>query len=156
MLDMKNLSRRTFLDSGKKILAFIPFVNIIGCIPDQSLKLSPEDSLRKLIHVIGPWTLEEKPIAEDFSNRFLQANHIVSQYLPASADIIQKLSSRFSNDDFAVKEIDLIELSSKEQDLIKILGMQIYDLIEVRFYVSEIPPWGQCIGDPYWHTKVLN
>lgn len=151
---MNKLSRRKFLDSGMKVLAFIPFINIVGCIQDRSSIPSPEDSLKKLIYVMGPWTLSDKPAAEDFANRFVQADHIVSQYLPQSADIIQKLSSRFSDNDFAVKEIDLNKLDPEERDLIVALGKQLYDLIEMRFYVSKIPPWDQCIGDALWHTKV--
>jgi hypothetical protein len=151
---MKNISRRIFLDSLKKVLTIIPFANIIGCIQDPGSRINPEDALKNLIFVIGPWTKEDIALAEDFANRFLQAAHIVSQYLPKSADTIQKLASRFSDEDLAAEEIDLNILPTEEQEIMKALGMQLYDLIEVRFYVSQMPEWGQCIGDPLWHTKI--
>lgn len=150
---MKKITRRLFLDSTKKFLAFLPFVNVIGCTQDQSSKLSPEDSLKKLIYVIGPWTKEDNLIAEDFANRFIKASQIVSQFIPKSSTTIQNLSARFSEEDFAVREIDLDRLSIKERELLIALGKQLYDLVEVRFFVAKVPSWGQCIGDPLWHTK---
>jgi len=150
---MKKISRRLFLDSGKKMITLIPLINVMGCFQNQSEKINPEDSLKKLILVIGPWTREEQSKAEEFANRFVKADPVVSQFLPEFSELMQSLGTHFSNNDFALPEINFEEFSVEERELLLSLSRVLYDFVEVRFYVSEIPPWGQCIGDPNWHTN---
>ncbi|MEN8194643.1 MAG: hypothetical protein ABFS12_17615 [Bacteroidota bacterium] len=150
---MKKITRRLFLNQSTKFLAFIPFVNIISCIPDHDTVLSPEDSLKKLIFNIGPWAPEDIQIAEDFARRFLKTDFI-SQYLPKSDKIIQSLSNRLPGEDQAVNNIDLNNIPKDEQEILKKLAKQLYSFVEVRFYVSNAPPWGQCIGNSKWHTRI--
>ena len=62
------VTRRRFVIQSSRLLAFIPFAGTIGCISDTVSELSPEDSLKKLIYIIGPWTVEDQIIAEDFTS----------------------------------------------------------------------------------------
>jgi len=150
---MENITRRRFIDQSTKLLAFIPLVNVIACISDNDSVLSPEDSLKKLIFIIGPWTIEDKPIAEDFAKRFLKTAHI-DQYLPNSEKLVQGLAKQFSNETLAIKDIDLKKLSESEQKLLIDLSQQIHSFLEVRFYISNEPLSGECQGDPKWHTQI--
>lgn len=146
------VTRRRFVIQSSRLLAFIPFAGIIGCISDTDSKLSPEDSLKKLIYIIGPWTVEDQSIAEDFAKRFLATDY-ANQYLPKSVKLIQSLSKQISKETTAVKEIDLSNIPIEEQELLVTLTKQLYSFVEVRFYVSNEPPWGQCQGNAMWHTR---
>lgn len=151
---INNVTRRTFLDLGSKFLAFIPMAHIIGCIPERNSKLSPENALKKLIFVIGPWNEKDILIAEDFVKRFFKAPYVIGQYLPESANLIQNLAVRFPDNTMAVETIDLKNLPVKEQEFLIALGKGLYSLVEVRFFVAAIPPWGQCQGSSQWQTQV--
>jgi hypothetical protein len=153
MITIEKISRRHFLNTGGKFLAFIPFAGIISCIPNSGSKLSPEDSLKKLIFIIGPWVFADKSVDEGFTDRFLKSDHI-NQYLPKSARLIQSLSDRFPDNSWAIDHINLKGLSKGEQELLVGLTKQLYSFVEVRFYVSKEPTWGQCHGDSKWHIKV--
>ena len=150
---MENITRRRFVIQSSKLLAFIHFASVIGCISDTDSKLSPEDSLKKLIYIIGPWTLEDQLIAEDFASRFLKTDH-AKQYLPISVKLIQSLSKQISEETMAVKEINIDKIPKEEQELLINLSKQLYSFVEVRFYVSNEPPWGHCQGDSKWHTRI--
>lgn len=150
---MENLTRRRFVIQSSKLLAFIPFAGVIGCISDTRSKLSPEESLKRLIYIIGPWNLDDQLIAEDFAKRFL-ATDFANQYLPKSVALIQSLSKLVLKETESVKEIDLDNLPREEQELLITLTQQLYSFIEVRFYVSNEPPWGECQGDSKWHTRI--
>jgi len=153
MISIKNVTRRHFLNRGSKFLAIIPLTGVIGCVPDQDTSQSPENALKKLIFLIGPWTHDQKLIAENFADRFLKADHIILQYLPKSAKLIQYLSDRFPNNTWAVDQINLREIPQDEQELLNALATQLYSFVEVRFYVSNEPTWGLCQGDSKWHTR---
>ncbi len=99
------------------LLAFIPFAGVIGCIPEAESKLGAEESLNRLIYIVGPWALEDQSIAEDFAKRFLATGY-ATQYLPKSVDLIQSLSEQISNETTAVKEIDLGNIPIEEQELL--------------------------------------
>lgn len=150
---MENITRRRFVVQSSKLLAFIPFVGVIGCISDKDSTLSSEDSLKRLIYIIGPWSIEDNLIAEDFARRFLKTVH-AGQYLPKSNKLIQSLSKHISEETMAVKEIDLNNIPKEEQEILIALLEQLYSFVEVRFYASKIPPWGHCQGDPLWHTRM--
>jgi len=109
MKTIEKVSRRQFLNTGGKFLAFIPFAGIISCLPNSGSRLSPEDSIKKLIFLIGPWTFKEKSVAEDFAERFLKADH-VNQYLPRSAKIVQNLAGRFPDNSWAIDNVNLQQL----------------------------------------------
>ena len=150
---MESIKRRRFVIQSSRILAFIPLANITGCISDTGSKLSSEDSLKKLIYIVGPWTVKDQLIAEDFANRFLKSHH-VDQYLSNSVDLIQSLSKQISEETIAVDEINLDNLQEEQQQLLIDLSKQIYSFVEVRFYVANEPPWGVCQGNPRWHTRI--
>jgi len=152
MKTLEKVSRRQFLNTGGKFLAFIPFTGIISCIPDSGSRLSPEESLKKLIFLIGPWIFEGKSVAEDFADRFLKSDH-VKQYLPKSGKIIQSLAGRFPNNTWAIDHINLKDLPKEKQELLVGLTKQIYSFVEVRFYVSKEPAWGLCQGNNMWQTR---
>lgn len=150
---MENLTRRRFVIQSSKILAFIPFAGVIGCISDTDSKLSPEDSLKRLIYIFGPWAIDDILIAEDFVRRFLKTDH-ANQYLSKSVQLIQSLSKQVSEETMTVNEIDLGTLPEEEQETLKGLSKQLYSFVEVRFYVSKEPPWGECQGNSNWHTRI--
>jgi hypothetical protein len=150
---MRNINRRKFVIQSSKLLAFIPFAGVIGCISDKDLTLSPEDSLKRLIYIIGPWTIDDHLIAEDFARRFLKTVH-ADQYLPKSNKLIESLSKFISEETMDVKEIDLNKLPKEEQEILMDLLKQLYSFVEVRFYASNYPPWGQCQGNSNWHTRI--
>jgi hypothetical protein len=150
---MESIKRRQFVIQCSRILAFIPLANITACISDTGSKLSSEDSLKKLIYIVGPWTVEDQLIAEDFANRFLESHHAI-QYLSNSVDLIQSLSKQISEETIAVDEINLDNLPEEQQQLLIDLSKQIYSFVEVRFYVANEPPWGVCQGNPRWHTRI--
>jgi len=150
---MENISRRRFVIQSSKLLAFIPIVSFVGCISDQDSKLSPEDSLKRLIYIIGPWTIEENLISENFAKRFLKTDH-AKQHLPTSVKLIQSLSKQIIEETQAVKEVKLDNLTKEEQEVLINLSKQIYSFVEVRFYVSSEPSWGECQGNSLWHTRI--
>ena len=150
---MENITRRRFVIQSSKLLAFIPFAGVIGCISDTDSKLNSEDSLKRLIYIIGPWSLEDNLMAEDFARRFLKTDH-ANQYLSKSVKLIQSLSKQVSEETIAVDEVNLGVLPEEEQKTLIDLSKQLYSFVEVRFYVSNEPPLGYCQGDPKWHTRV--
>ena len=87
----------------------------------EANKLSAEESLKRLIYIVGPWTLEDHSIAEDFTNRFLITD-FAKEYLPKSVDLLQSLSKQIAKESAEVKEIDLGKLPLEEQDLIMTLS----------------------------------
>lgn len=150
---MEDITRRRFVIQSSKLLAFIPFAGVIGCISNTDLKLSPKDSLKRLIYIIGPWREEDQLIAENFAKRFLKANH-ADQYLSKSVKLIQSLFKQISEETMTVKEIDLDTIPKEEQEILMNLSEQLYSFVEVRFYVSNEPPWGHCQDNSMWHTRI--
>ena len=154
-ITMENVTRRRFVVQSSKLLAFMPFVGVIGCISDKDTTLSSEDSLKRLIYMIGPWSIDDNLIAEDFAKRFLRTPH-ADKYLQKSVQLIKSLSRQIPKGPMAVKEVDLNSMHKEEQELLVSLTQELYGFIEVRFYASKVPPWGHCQGDPMWHTRVPN
>lgn len=150
---MENLARRKFVIQSSKLLAFIPFAGVIGCISDSDSKLSPEDSLKRIIYIIGPWIIEDYLIAEDFAKRFLNTDY-ANQYLPKSVGLIHSLSKQIIEKPMIVKEINLDKITKEELKVLINLSKQLYSFVEVRFYTSNEPPWGQCQGNSKWHTRI--
>jgi hypothetical protein len=136
--------RRDFL----KLLAALPVVYMIGCEAgetppaDMSQLPSAEDSLRKLIRLLGPW--DDKASAEDFIRRFLGSEAAVAPYLPDKGLSIRTLARRFPDSAGPLDTVNLKEIPEPERELLLELTRQLYSFIEIRFLVSKEPPWGEC------------
>jgi hypothetical protein len=103
-------------------------------------------ALGRLVLALGPWTAEHGARADEFVGRFLAADHMVGLYLPQSSAAVESLARRFPDGAMAVGEVDLAELPDEERELLVGITQQLYSLIEVRFFVSREPPWGECLG----------
>ena len=108
--------------------------------------------IKKLIYILGPWKGDELHLYEDYIRRFMQSGHPGS-YIPKLAKTIQSLASSLPDDDQIVDEIELSKHSDEEQEVLLDLTQRIYNFVGVQFYASGLPRWGQCVGDPLWHTK---
>ena len=146
------LNRRRFLELSAKAALSLPVISLTDIVQASAFPLNPEDSLKKLILVLGPWSAKEKEKAEDFAERFLNAKHAVEPYLPGSGELLQRLASRFPAKSALVAKINLKELPAKERELLLALTRQLYGFTEVRFAAAGAPPWGECQGDPLFHT----
>ncbi|UCC84762.1 MAG: hypothetical protein JSW46_07535 [Gemmatimonadota bacterium] len=146
--------RRQFV----KLVASLPVAFAFGCDTERyrsaadAPPLSPEESLRKLVLMLGPWRAGDTG-AEDFAARFVASSYAGGQYLPGSAEMVQSLARRFPDGEMAVSEVDLGQLPADERQLLLNLVSHIYSLIEVRFFVANEPPWGACQGDRTRHTR---
>jgi hypothetical protein len=149
-----DLERRELL----RILVTLPVGLAVGCklgdpeSADLSNLSSPEESLRHLIQVLGPWPEAERQAAERFAERFLAAPHAVAPFLPDSGELVQSLAARFPAGVFAVPEIVLEDLPPSERELMLSLTQYLYSLVEVRFHVAGEPAWGLCPEDRLRHT----
>jgi hypothetical protein len=135
------LKRREFI----QVLMSLPLGYAVACAPER--RSPAQQSLRKLVLVTGPWPDERRSQAEEFAERFLAADHVVGLYLPKSGAVIESLAARFPDGAMAVGETDLESLPTDERTVLIELVQQLYSLLEVRFYVSNEPPWGECQGD---------
>jgi hypothetical protein len=152
---MENITRRRFVIQSSRILAFIPIAGVIGCLSEADSKKAAEESLKVLIYIVGPWTLDDQSIAEDFAERFLATDY-ANQHLSKSVDLVKSLSKQIQKKPAVVKEIDLNNLPEDEKESLVTLTKQLYSLVEIRFYVSNEPTWGACQGNPKWHTRIPN
>jgi len=150
---MSDWDRREFL----KFLPSLPIVIAIGCGSEGEKTAvkgplqSPEESLKKLIRILGPWSTQEE--AQDFADRFVNSAHAATMNLSESGDAIQTLAARFSDDSLTANKVGLRDLPAREKDFLLGLVKQIYSFTEVRFVVCKEPQAGQCQGDISWHTK---
>ena len=92
---MENITRRRFVIQSSRLLAFIPLAGVISCAGET--KLSAQESLKRLIYIIGPWSQADQSMAEDFANRFLETP-FAKPYLPKSVSLIQSLSKQLQFD----------------------------------------------------------
>jgi hypothetical protein len=147
-------SRRAIL----RFLLTLPLALFFGCKSRVQTSIveapapNPEEALRLLILLVGPWDEGQRKPAEDFARRFLTAENAVSPYLPASAAVVQSLAGRFPAGAMAVGEIDLAALPEEERELLLQLTRQLYTYVEVRLLVNGEPPWGECQKDPLRYT----
>ncbi len=148
-----NLNRRQFLNVGSKLVLTLPVAYAFGCASDKTLLPNPEDSLKKLIFLLGPWSTSEKEKANDFAKRFLKSKPATAPYLPESEKLVQSLAKHFPAESMAIHQINLQTIQAKERELLVTLTKQIYSYVEVRFYVANEPLWGHCQGDRLWHTR---
>ena len=150
---MRKMERREFLAYGMSSLVFIPLTGIAACSSGKAPVRSPEESLKKLILILGPWKKADKAFAEDYMQGFMQTESVLGKYLPASGKIIQDLARHFDDENPETAEIRLDRLSSDERAVLLDLTKEIYNFVDVQLYAAHMPAWGQCIGDPLWHTK---
>jgi hypothetical protein len=142
-----------------QLLATAPLACALGCDLDrgkQTAKTSAstaEESLKRLIRHLGPWTPAQKRGADDFAVRFVNSELFGGSYLPESAELIQSLANRLPTDVMAAGKINLGELPVKERELLVQLVEQIYSFVEVRFQMSDQLPFGQCLGNRKAYTK---
>lgn len=147
---MEKINRRQFVIQTSRVLAFLPLVGIVGC--GTGTEPDPDDSLRRLMYILGPWPVEDKVTAENFVDRFLNTDFAQS-YLQESVSLVQSLARQVSKENSAVMEVDLSQLAETHQALLLSLTQQLYSFVEVRFYTINEPPWGQCQGNPKWHMR---
>jgi hypothetical protein len=115
--------------------------------------LSSEQSLKKLILILGPWSATEQGEGEDFAGRFLASKVTSGSYLPDSAELVQSLARRFADGTVSVNEIKLGELPLEERTVLLNLAKQIYSLTETRFMMTGQPAVGECQDDATMHTR---
>jgi len=155
------MKQNTFLERREvlKVLLTLPVGLTVGCElggPESADSLplpSPEDSLTRLIQLLGPWSEAESGATERFAERYLTAQHAVGTLFPGSSELIRSLASRFPADAIGVREVDLNGLPPEERELLLTLVKQLYNFVEVRFLVSGEPPWGECPEDRLHHTQ---
>jgi len=141
------LRRREFI----QVLMSLPLGYALGCAVER---MTPgQQSLHELVLALGPWPTTDRARAEEFAARFLAADDVVGLYLPESSSLILSLARRFPDGAMAVGEVDLEALPDGERELLVGLTQQIYSIIEVRFYVSSEPPWGECLGGRERYTQ---
>jgi hypothetical protein len=148
------LKRREFLE----ILMALPLGTAIACSseagrPLSDVPVSAQEAMKKLVRVLGPWSDAEAAQAEDFAHRFVAASHVVGSYFQESRAGLESLAARFPDGTMAEGELDVGGLPAEERELAVQLTRDLYSLVEVRFFVSNIPPWGECLGDRTWHTR---
>lgn len=147
------LNRRRFLKVLASLPISLPMVSTAGYAAKlieatvSGQILSPEESLKKLVLLLGPWSAVEREKSEDFARRFMKSGHVVGPYFPEASKLVQSLASRFPAGTSASKEIDLRKLPPKERALLMNLTKQLYNFIEVRFLISDEPQWGECQTD---------
>ena len=149
-----DLKRREFLE----ILMALPLGAAMACgtesgRPLSDVPLASQEAMKKLVRVLGPWSEAETARAESFAQRFVAASHIVGSYFGESRAALESVAARFPDGAMAVAEIELGNLPADERELVLQLTRDLYSLVEVRFFVSSVPPWGECIGDRTWHTR---
>jgi hypothetical protein len=146
-----DLDRREFV----QLMVALSAGFAIGCESNESRpgagSLSPaEESLLALVLALGPWPESDRAKAEDFAGRFVA--YAGGLYLSESTNVVQSLANRLPADAMALTELDLKDLTAEERELTIQLTQQLYSFIEVRFYVANEPPWGECLGDRTRYT----
>jgi hypothetical protein len=142
------LRRREFI----QVLLSLPLGYAVACAGDG--RAQGQQSLGKLVLALGPWSPDDRELAEEFVRRFLAAEHIVGLYLPESSAVIQSLTQRFPEGAMSVGDVDLATLSAEEREFVVGFTQQLYSLVEVRFFVSNEPRWGVCLGERTRYTQV--
>ncbi len=136
-----SLKRREFI----QVLMSLPLGYAVGCAAERRSPV--QESLGKLVLALGPWPADDRERAEEFVGRFLAAEHIVGLYMPESNAVIRRLARRFPDGAMALTELDMAALPAEEREFALQLVQQLYSLVEVRFYVSTEPRWGECLGE---------
>ncbi len=136
-----SLKRREFI----QVLMSLPLGYAVGCSAER--RSPAQESLGKLVLALGPWSADDRERAEEFVGRFLAAEHIVGLYMPESNAVIRRLARRFPDGAMALMELDMAALPAEEREFALQFVQQLYSLVEVRFYISNEPRWGECLGE---------
>ena len=150
---MRKIDRREFNVQTTKVIAGITLYQFIGC-EEEINTISKEENLKKLVMAFGPWPLKERSIAEEFANRFIRASHLSQNHLEKSAELVNKIANKLPKNGLAIESMDLGKFSVEENELIMTLCMQLYNLVEVRYYISNMPQFGECQVDALFYTKL--
>lgn len=154
----RKLQRRQFLQAVISQPVSIPLLFILGCDSLHETntflasQLNPQNSLKKLILLLGPWPADQREKAENFAARFLKAEHAAGPYLSGSSRLVQSLARKFAEGTMAVKQIDLRKLPAKERALLTDLTRQLYSFVEIRLLICKEPPQGECQSDRIRYT----
>ena len=141
------LKRREFI----QVLLSLPLGYAVACSREQ--RPLEQESLSRLVLALGPWSADDRELAEEFVGRFLAAEHMVGLYLPESSTVIQSLARRFPEGVMSVGDVDLATLSEEEREFVVGFIQQLYSLVEVRFFISNEPRWGLCLGERTRYTQ---
>ena len=141
------LKRREFI----QVLLSLPLGYAVACSRGQ--RPLEQESLSRLVLALGPWSADDRELAEEFVGRFLAAEHMVGLYLPESSAVIQSLAQRFPEGVMSVRDVDLATLSEEEREFVVGFIQQLYSLVEVRFFISNEPRWGLCLGERTRYTQ---
>ena len=141
------LKRREFI----QVLLSLPLSYAVACSGEE--RTVEQESLRRLVLALGPWSADDRELAEEFVGRFLAAEHMVGLYLPESSTVIQRLARRFPEGVMSVGDVDLATLSEEEREFVVGFIQQLYSLVEVRFFISNEPRWGACLGERTRYTQ---
>ncbi len=139
----RGLPRRNFLVT----VSLAPLAIALGCGRGAGPAEAGE-ALRRFIYAIGPWTVDQRAVAEEFVDRFLAANGVAGDLLEHGV-VAENLASEqpFRDGPWALDELDLSPLSKAERELLLDLVTQIYGLLEVHHvHVAGIPNLGVCAG----------
>ncbi len=148
-------NRRKFIGAVASLAAAAPFFrkpDLFAAVTKEPSP-TPEESLRRLVLVLGPWKRKERKKAEEFAARFVRSKHNSAQYLSGSKEQLVSLAKHFPDDAIAVEKVELDGLPAKEKELLLGLTGQIYSLVEVRFGLIGEPPQGSCLPDRMVYTK---
>ena len=141
------LKRREFI----QVLLSLPLSYAVAC-PEEERTVEQE-SLSRLVLALGPWSADDRELAEEFVGRFLATEHMVGLYLPDSSAVIQGLARRFPEGVMSVGDVDLATLPEEEREFVVGFIQQLYSLVEVRFFISNEPRWGVCLGERTRYTQ---
>lgn len=150
---MRKITRRDFNLQITKAIAGISIYQFIGCKDEVKLLSKKEENLKKLVIAFGPWTQNDISIAEDFANRFVKASHLSENHLENSADLVNSISDKLPKNAIALDALELRIFSAEEYEFVIILCKQIYNLVEVRYFVSNMPIFGECQVDELFYTQ---
>ena len=141
------LKRREFI----QVLLSLPLSYVVACSGEE--RTVEQESLSRLVLALGPWSADDRELAEEFVGRFLAAEHMVGLYLPESSTVIQRQARRFPEGVMSVGDVDLATLSEEEREFVVGFIQQLYSLVEVRFFISNEPRWGACLGERTRYTQ---
>jgi len=150
-----NYSRRDFL----KFLSLLPIGFMFGCGSESedgeetSEQLETEESFKKLILALGPWSSNQKAEAENFAERFVAASGNTDPYPDG---LIQKIAGRIPDRSIKLKKIDLGNFPEGERKLLIQFVQQLYSYLEIRNIITGEPVFGMCQADNLYYTKALN
>ncbi len=151
---MGKITRHEFNLLTTKIIAGITLYQFVGCSNEGKIKSKGEENLKKLVIAFGPWPMIDRSIAEDFAKRFIEVSHLSQNYLRKSVELVNNIANKLPKNAIALESLDVRKFSFEENKLILTLCKQLYNLVEVRYYISNMPQFGECHVDALFYTKL--